>query len=66
MGERAMTDLRKAAEQALKAMENEQKFNCTDLAGPSEELDKAIETLRAAICEYDEFLLEIHEEFGVK
>jgi len=61
-----MSDLRKAAEQALKAMENEQQLNLNDLAGPSEELDEAMEALRVAIHEYDEFLLELHEEFGVK
>lgn len=72
-----MTDLRKAAEIALEALElARSSHGVLLLSDPPQDpwktrkVDDAIYhatiALRAAILEYDEFLLEIHEEFGVK
>lgn len=71
-----MTDLRKTAGEALKILEKWDMLRFHEFQGNSEAMDaldevaqltpKVLINLYKVIREYDEMLLELHEEFGVK
>jgi len=71
-----ITDLRKAAEEALEILEKWDMLRFHEFQGNSEAMDaldevaqltpRVLANLYKVTREHDEFLLEIHEEFGVK
>jgi hypothetical protein len=73
---KGMSDLRKAAEEALEILEKWDMLRFHEFQGNSEAMDaldevaqltpRVLINLYRVTREYDEFLLEIHEDFGVK
>jgi hypothetical protein len=71
-----VTDLRKTAEEAIEILEKWDMLRFHEFQGNSEAMDaldevaqltpRVLANLYRVTREYDEFLLEIHEDFGVK